>query len=129
MDGIRPARDDGKSLLKWIKWRSRKRQKYKKKLKKQHFLDALYHHWLQTEVQDVHLYMSDSQVGVSNGAQYGLQTEDENRHLYTSDSQLHASYDAQYRRRSAKTTVRVIDAVYFCEEVVRNRVSYHLLAG
>ncbi len=42
--GIRPARDDGKSLLKWLKWRSRKRKKLKKKLKP---VD-LYHHWLET---------------------------------------------------------------------------------
>jgi hypothetical protein len=51
--GIRPARDDGKSLLKWLKWRSRKRKKFKKKLK----LDAQY--GLETEAQDGHLYMSD----------------------------------------------------------------------
>jgi hypothetical protein len=71
--GIRPTRDDGKSLLKWLKWRSRKRKKFKKKLK----LDDLYHHWFQTEVQDVNLYMSDSEVDAYNDAQYGLQTEDQ----------------------------------------------------
>jgi hypothetical protein len=52
---IRPARDDGKSLLMCLEWRSRKRKKYKKKLKQQHLPDDLYHHWIQTEVQDVHL--------------------------------------------------------------------------
>jgi hypothetical protein len=43
--GIRPARDDGKNLLKWLRWRSRKRKKFKKK----HLMDDLYHHWRQTE--------------------------------------------------------------------------------
>jgi hypothetical protein len=71
----------------------RKRKKYRKKLKKHHLLDNLYHHWLQTEVQDVHLYMSDyHQVNTSNDTQYGLQTEVQDSHLYTSDSQLHAPY-------------------------------------
>ena len=49
--GVRPARDDGKNLFKWLKWRSRK----KKKLKKADSLAALYRNWLQTEIHDVNV--------------------------------------------------------------------------
>ena len=112
--GIRPARDDGKSLLKWLKWRSRKRKKFKKKLK----LNDLYHHRLQTEVQDVNLYIPDSEVDAYNDAQYGLQTEAQDGHRYMSDPDAPG-----IKCRSAKKTVRVIDEVYLCEEVAHNRVA------
>ena len=112
--GIRPARDDGKSLLKWLRWRSRKRKKFKKK----YLLDDLYHHWLQTEVQDVNLYMPDSEVDAYNDAQYGLQPEAQDGHLYMSDPDAPG-----IKCRRAKKTVRAIDEVYLCEEVARNRVS------
>jgi hypothetical protein len=113
-DGIRPARDDGKSLLKWLKWRSRKRKKFKKKIK----LDDLYHHWLQTEVQDVNLYMPDSEVDAYNDTQYGFQTEAQDRHLYMSDPDA-----TGIQGRRAKKVVRVIDEVYLCDEVAHNRVA------
>jgi hypothetical protein len=111
---IRPARDDGKSLFKWLRWRSRKRKKFKKK----HFLDDLYHHWIQTEVQDVILYMPDSEIDAYYDAQYGLETEAQDGHLYMSDPDAPG-----IKCRRAKKTVRVIDEVYLCEEVARNRVA------
>ncbi len=111
--GIRPARDDGKSLFKWLKWRSRKRKKFKKKLK----VDDLYHHWLQTEVQDVILYMPNSEIDAYNDSQYGLETEAQDGHLYMSDPDAPG-----IKCRCAKKSVRVIDEVYLCEEVARNRV-------
>jgi hypothetical protein len=40
-------------------------------------LDDPYHHWLQTEVQDVN--MPDSEVDVYNDTHYGLQTEAQDR--------------------------------------------------
>ena len=79
--GIRPARDDGKTLLKWLKWRSAKRKKLKKKLKP---VD-LYHHWLETEVTDVNLYIPDPEVDAYNDAQCGFQTEAQNEHRSMSD--------------------------------------------
>jgi hypothetical protein len=114
--GIRPARDDGKNLLKWLKWRSRKRKKLKKKLKP---VD-LYHHWLETEVADVNLNMPDPEVDAYNDAQYGLQTEAQNEHRSMSDP--YAPTISGFLGRSKKI-VRAIDEVYLCEEVARNRVA------
>ena len=114
--GIRPARDDGKSLLKWLKWRSRKRKKLKKELKP---VD-LYHHWLETEVEDVNLYMPDSEVDAYNDAQYGLQTEAQEKHLSMRDP--YAPAISGFLGRSKKI-VRAIDEVYLCAEVARNRVA------
>jgi hypothetical protein len=114
-DGIRPARDDGKSLLNRLKWRSRKRKKFKKKLK----LDDLYHHWLQTEVQDVNLYMPDSEVDAYNDVQYGLQHRLRTG-ICTCQIQMRPEYRVGVQRKQA---VRAIDEVYLCEEVVRNRVA------
>jgi hypothetical protein len=57
------------------------RKKLKKKLKP---VD-LYHLWLETEVEDVNLYMSDPEVDVYNDAQYGLQTEAQNENRYMFD--------------------------------------------
>ena len=55
---MRPARDDGKSLIKLLKWRSRK----KKKFKKTDLFTVPYRDWIQTEVHDVNSYMTDSEV-------------------------------------------------------------------
>jgi hypothetical protein len=64
------------------------------------------------------LYMPDSEIDVYNDTQYGLETEAQDGHLYMSDPDV-----SGIKCRRAKKTVRVIDEVYLCEEVTRNRVS------
>jgi hypothetical protein len=110
--GIRPARDDGKSLLKCFKWRSRK----KKKLKTADLVAAPYRNWLQTEVHDVNSYIPDSQVNW-----YQAVAHDEN--VYWSDLQGDGSVGPRIWLRRAKQTVRAIDADYLCDEIARNLVS------
>ncbi len=114
--GIHPARDDGKNLIKWLKWRSRKRKKLKKKLNP---VD-LYHHWRKTEVTDVNLNMTDPEVDTYNDAQYGLQTEAQNEHRSMSDPYAPAISGFL---GCSKKIVRAIDEVYLCEEVPHNRVA------
>ncbi len=64
------------------------------------------------------LYMTNSEVDAYNDAQYGLETEAQDGYLYRSDADA-----SGIGCRCGKKTVRVIDEVYLCEEVSRNRVT------